>query len=265
MYALSVIGNNGIKGGVIQMNRTVILLLVIGFVGFAFLQFGSTPIVASDRNELLTIASVFEQEQADIEEWAIHSREHLTTFTKTEEINQLQTKLMKDFPNWDWSIHQNENEWEAIATHPSKNYKETIKMMATLTNDQIHSYLIYEVKGTKWNKQTEEFFNKKWKSRLSNIFRGNPTNFSCMKADISDKIETSLPKTVNNWLTAFDAKEIESLHEAAFVSISASSPLFAESIQTKDKDMNLQLAIRSNGLGAKTTLVVGTPIITIEY
>ena len=29
--------------------------------------------------------------------------------------------------------------------------------------------------------------------------------------------------------------------------------------------MNLQLGVRKQGLGAKTTIVVGTPIITIEY
>ena len=29
--------------------------------------------------------------------------------------------------------------------------------------------------------------------------------------------------------------------------------------------MNLQLGLRKQGMGGKTTLVVGTPIITIEY
>ncbi|HYK71921.1 MAG TPA: YwmB family TATA-box binding protein, partial [Pseudoneobacillus sp.] len=208
---------------------------------------------------------VFEEEHVNIQEWAIHSREHLTSLKNKEEVKQLQTKIMKEFPKWDWSIHQDNEKWEAIATQTSNDYKETIQIMATLTNEQIHTYIIYEVKGSKWNKQAEDFFNEKWKSRTSNIFRGNPTNFSCMKADISDKIETSLTKTVNNWLTAFDAKEIESLHESEFVSISATSPLFAGEIQTKDEKMNLQLAIRSNGMGSNTTLVVGTPIITIEY
>jgi hypothetical protein len=254
------------------MKRTVVLLAVLSIVGFVFLQFGNRTIIASmgdndqNRNELMTIASVLEAEQVSIQEWAIHSREHLTSFTNQEDVQQYQTKLMKDFPNWDWTIHQDNGKWEAIATQTSNELKETIQIMATLTNDQFHAYLIYEVKGTKWNEQTTGFFQNKWNTRLSTIFRGNPTNFSCMKADISDKIVTSLSETVvNDWLKAFQAKEIESLHESAFVSISASSPLFAETIQTKDEKMNLQLAIRSNGLGAKTTLVVGTPIITIEY
>ncbi|WP_442596858.1 YwmB family TATA-box binding protein [Neobacillus sp. D3-1R] len=247
------------------MNRIITLLSIFGIVGFVFLQWGNRTIVASERNELLTIASVFEKEQVEVGEWAMHSREHLTSLKNKEEVEQLQTKIMKEYPNWDWSIHQDNEKWKAIATHAAHNYKETIQIMATLTNEQIHTYIIYEVKGTKWNKQTKDFFDKKWKSRTSNIFRGNPTNFSCMKADISDKMESSLTKTVNNWLTAFDAKEIESLQESSFVSISASSPLFAGVIQTKDEKMNVQLAIRSNGLGSNTTLVVGTPIITIEY
>lgn len=254
------------------MKRTVVLLVVLSIVGFVFLQFGNRTIIASmgdkdkNRNELMTIASVLDEEQVSIQEWAVHSREHLASFTNNEDVQQFQAKLMKDFPNWDWTIHHDNGKWEAIATQTSNEINETIQIMATLTNEQFHSYLIYEVKGTKWNEQTMDFFQNKWNTRLSAIFRGNPTNFSCMKADISDKIETSLGETeVNHWLKAFQAKEIESLHESAFVSISASSPLFAETIQTKDEKMNLQLAIRSNGLGAKTTLVVGTPIITIEY
>jgi hypothetical protein len=254
------------------MKRTVVLLVILSMVGFIFLQFGNRTIIASmgddknNKNELMTIASVMEDEQVSIQEWAVHSREHLVSFTNKKDVQQYQTKLMKDFPNWDWTIHHDNGKWEAIATQTSNEINETIQIMATLTNEQFHSYLIYEVKGTKWNEQTNAFFQNKWNTRLSAIFRGNPTSFSCMKADISDKIDTSLSeKDINHWLQVFKAKEIESLHESAFVSISASSPLFAETIQTKDEQMNLQLAIRSNGLGAQTTLVVGTPIITIEY
>jgi hypothetical protein len=253
------------------MKRAVILLLLVGIVGLSFLQFGNMTIMADGENrnnnqsELMKIATILEKEQVSIGEWAVHSREHLTSFTQKEDLQQFQKDIMKDFPNWDWSIHEKNGIWEAVATNTSNEYKETIQMMATLTNEQIHAYLIYEVKGTKWNQQTKDFFSEKWNLRISNIFRGNPTNFACVKADISDKIVTSLTNSTSYWLQAFNAKEIEALHENEFVSISATSPLFAEAIQTQDEKMNLQFAIRKNGLGGKTTLVVGTPIITIEY
>ena len=83
-----------------------------------------------------------------------------------------------------------------------------------------------------------------------------------MKGSISDKIDMALPTVANDLLKSFDGKKIEALKEETFMSVSANSPMFSDSIA---RDMNLQIGIRSEGLGAKTTVVVGTPIITIEY
>ena len=63
----------------------------------------------------------------------------------------------------------------------------------------------------------------------------------------------------------FKRKELEKLEETSFISASAYTPLFQESIEGTSGAMNLQVGIREEGLGGKTTLVVGTPIITIEY
>jgi len=49
------------------------------------------------------------------------------------------------------------------------------------------------------------------------------------------------------------------------MSVSANSPMFTGSIENQRDNMNLQIGIRSERLGGKTTIVVGTPIITIEY
>jgi hypothetical protein len=82
-----------------------------------------------------------------------------------------------------------------------------------------------------------------------------------MKGEFSDKMYTSLPETMNHLLTIFKAKEKEALKEDQFMSVTAQSPIFATSINNR----NVQIGVRSGGLGAKTTVVVGTPIITIEY
>ncbi|MEW8972031.1 MAG: YwmB family TATA-box binding protein, partial [Mesobacillus sp.] len=66
-------------------------------------------------------------------------------------------------------------------------------------------------------------------------------------------------------LKAFQAEEVEGAEEESFISTSAVSPLFDKSL-SNDHEMNMQLGLRkTDRLGAKTTLVVGTPIITIEY
>ena len=75
----------------------------------------------------------------------------------------------------------------------------------------------------------------------------------------------SVSEHVTSLLQAFQAQEIESLKEDSFISTTAYSPLFGETIQTMTDEINLQLGVRKQGLGGKTTIVVGTPIITIEY
>jgi hypothetical protein len=138
-----------------------------------------------------------------------------------------------------------------------------LQIMATHTKQPASAYIVYRVSGKEWNKEMESFFTKdQFKNRLSDIFRGIPTVFSSMKGSISDKIDKAVPTIANEFMGIFKAEEIEALKEDNFMSVSANSPMFTDSIA---QDMNLQIGIRSEGLGTKTTIVVGTPIITIEY
>jgi hypothetical protein len=176
-------------------------------------------------------------------------------------------ELQQEFPDWDWSAQETSQKWEVTAlSSTSKNHKEMLQIMATHTKQPVEAYIVYRVSGDEWNKEVESFFTKdQFKKRLTNIFRGKPTIFSGMKGSFNGKIETALPASVNNLLNVFKAKEIEALKEDTFMSVSAYSPMFTESIEKTGDNMNLQIGIRSEGLGGKTTIVVGTPIITFEY
>ena len=101
--------------------------------------------------------------------------------------------------------------------------------------------------------------------KISDIFRGKPTIFSCIKGEFSDKMNETLPYKVNHLLNAFQAKKVEALEEDDFISTSAYTPLFEERIDNSEKEMNVQIGLRTQDMGGKTTFVVGTPIITIEY
>lgn len=58
---------------------------------------------------------------------------------------------------------------------------------------------------------------------------------------------------------------MESLNEQRFVSISGFTNDWDHSIKTKNGKMNIQISLRSAGMGERTTVTVGTPIITTEY
>ena len=217
--------------------------------------------------DLIKIGSVFKTENIMPSEWSLYAREHLVDLKSEKDVQVYAKELQRKFPEWNWSTTNTSEKWEVTAVSPASNHHhETLQIMATHTKQPVNAYIVYRVSGNVWNKETESFFTTdQFKSRLSGVFRGKPTIFSCMKGSVSDKIDKALPTTVNHLLSVTNAKKIEALKEETFMSVTAFSPMFSESLESGKKDMNLQIGVRSEGLGAKTTIVIGTPIITIEY
>ncbi|PAE43483.1 YwmB family TATA-box binding protein [Bacillus sp. 7884-1] len=239
---------------------SISLVMIVGLMVFL----GSRMTEASGELDLVRIAGAFQTEDILLEEWSFYAREHLVDLSTEKEVQEYVKELQQKFPDWDWSTSETSDKWEVTAVSPtSKHHTEMLQIMATHTKQPASAYIVYRVSGKKWNEEMESFFTKnQFKNRLSDIFRGNPTVFSGMKGSISDKIDKAVPTIASDLMEIFKAKEIEALKEDNFMSVSANSPMFTDSIA---QDMNLQIGIRSEGLGGRTTIVVGTPIITIEY
>jgi hypothetical protein len=256
-----------VRGSVeMKKNATYFLLLLI-MAGLFLFGIETKASKAAVELDLIKIVSIFKGEHILLNDWSIYAREHLVTLKSEKEVKEYAKNLQQKFPNWDWSETNTNQKWEVTAISPtSKNHKEILQLMTTHTKEPVDTYLVYRVLGNEWNKQAESFFTTdQFKNRLDGIFLSKPTIFSCVKGEISDKMVTALPKTVKNLLSIFNASEIEALKEDAFMSVSAHSPLFSEPIENEKNNMNLQIGLRREGLGANTTIVVGTPIITIEY
>ncbi|WLR55322.1 YwmB family TATA-box binding protein [Mesobacillus subterraneus] len=239
------------------MKKIPYILSIFGIIGFIVLQAGNKTTVADADHEIKTLASVLQDENILITGWSVYARETLDE----KNVDTLVKDLMTQFPNWTWESSDS----EVIAVSESQELQEKIKIVSTDTKGSVHTYVMYEVRGQYWNKNTETFLNKNLPGRIFDIFRGNATTFSCIEGDISDKIKSALPVYKTKLLKAFQAEEVEGLEEDLFISTSAVSPLFDNSL-SNDHEMNMQLGLRkTDRLGAKTTLVVGTPIITIEY
>ena len=224
-------------------------------------------ILPKGADDLAKISSILQSEHILLDDWSFYAREHVTSMKSMEEMQDYAKKLQQKFPNWKWSVTNTSQKWQVTAISPtSKHHQEMLQLMSSHTKQHVDAYIVYSVRGSEWNKATEGFFTTKtFRNRISDIFRGKPTVFSCMKGVFSDKIETVLSKKAGRIMSDFKAKEIEALKEENFMSVSASSPMFTGSIDHKLNNMNLQIGLRSEGLGGKTTIVVGTPIITIEY
>nr|WP_246439690.1 YwmB family TATA-box binding protein [Bacillus benzoevorans] len=203
------------------------------------------------------MASILQRENIFINQWSLYARQKLETSGEEQK-----RALADEFPDLNWNISQGEEKWEATAFFSKR---EDVQESIRLLSSGKESYLVYEVKGTGWNEETEKLLQGKVQKTIFDIFHENVTIFSCLMGEFDGKLNESLGTNVNALLAAFDAREIEKLEESSFVSATAYTPLFSGSIKGKSEAMNLQVGLREEGLGGKTTIVVGTPIITIEY
>ncbi|HEO8419337.1 TPA: YwmB family TATA-box binding protein [Yersinia enterocolitica] len=248
-----------------KINKTIIIITIL--IGLACLTFGNNITIARTKSDLITINEILQkQEDVTINEWSLHARERLENVTSIEDAKAYQSKLNKVFPNGDWVETKTHQSWQAKMIVPSSNQtEESIIITTSLTTDAVQSYIIYEVRGKKLEDKEMKRLDMEINENISNIFRGEPTIFSCIKGEFSDKMNETLPYKVNQLLNAFQAKKVEALEEDYFISTSAYTPLFEERIDNSEKEMNVQIGLRTQDMGGKTTFVVGTPIITIEY
>jgi len=249
----------------IKIDKILIVLFIS--VGLICLAFGNKSTIASTKLDLLTLSEILQKEEnITIHEWSLHAREKLENVKSVEDAKSYQEELKKAFPDGNWEEVKNHQSTKFIMNFSSSEFsEESITITTSLTTNDPSSYIIYEVKGKKIGDKEMKRVNKVISEKISVIFRDKPAIFSCIKGEFSDKMNETLPYYVNELLNAFDAKTIEALVEDDFVSTSAYTHVLEEGMENNEKAMNLQLGLRTHGMGEKTTFVVGTPIITIEY
>lgn len=248
-----------------KVNKTLIIITLI--IGLACLTIGNNITIARTKSDLITINEILQkQENVTINEWSLHARERLENVSSIEDAKAYQSELKKVFQNGDWVETKNHQSWQAkMVLKSSGQIEESIILTTSLTTDNVQSYIMYEVRGKKLADKEMKRLDMEINKKISDIFRGKPTIFSCIKGEFSDKMNETLPYKVNHLLDAFQAKKVEALEEDDFISTSAYTPLFEERIDNSEKEMNVQIGLRTQDMGGKTTFVVGTPIITIEY
>ncbi|WP_338450195.1 YwmB family TATA-box binding protein [Niallia oryzisoli] len=242
------------------MKKIIYVLVTLSAVGM--IVFNMANAKGNGELDLFKMASVLEGENITINNWSLQARQNLANVQAQKKMDE----LSKEYPDMKWEISEEDEKWEAKAVMTVDNgLKETLRILSTGEGDHMQSYLIYEVTGEGWQKETKDFLKGAVVEKISDIFHEKAIIFSCIYSEFGDKMNKSLPSHVNDLLQAFDAKEIETLEEDSFISTTAYSKVFSESIKGHSDEMNLQLGVRNQGLGGKTTLVVGTPIITVEY
>ncbi|MFE7063695.1 YwmB family TATA-box binding protein [Sutcliffiella sp. NPDC057660] len=252
----------------VQRVISLIFVLVVCFTGVILGNERSRAQLPTEiSTEILEIAQVFQEKKINIKEWKLYGRNNVYKIRDLVGFQKEVNGLKKKMGHLNWTVEVEDDQWKAIGTHYNDSLKqeESLQLITTHTNSSKTSYLLYEVTGYGWEKTSAREILKDFHSNLTKISQENIEIFSCMTGDFSDKIEGGLQNTTNILLDAFSARVIEELNEDTFVSVSAYTELWNNVLPTQHGKMNLQIGLRKQGLGDKTTVIVGTPIITVEY
>jgi len=262
------LAKNGTKGEELSMVNKLYMhvTLCVAFISFILIYFTNFQVVAKNH-DLNTIIEIVEQKKGHITEWSLYAREEIPSITSISQLQSLYKDLKDLYPNYEWKVTQKDDQWEAIGTTFADHepLEEKLQILATLNKGNIQTYIVYAVNGSAWNKEAKSFIEQTVNHKMEKIFDGNPLIFSCVKGEFSDTMESDFLEKGLELTRAFQTEIIETVNEEGFTSITGESPLFQNEILTKNQPMNIQISLRSEGIGAKPTFVIGTPIITIEY
>lgn len=220
-------------------------------------------------NELLqemnTMAHVLQKNGVSIQQWTIYTREYTQTIKNNSAFAKKVDELKQAFPTFQWIVDKDEHVQKVTGIYEHSSMQEKIQLITTVANEKPQTYILYELKGFGWSEKIKEKAGNIISQKLSQLFTKQPVFFSCVKGEFNDKMKGVLLKQAYHLLHEFKATPVEALEEEAFVSVSAYTGQWENVLPAKTYPMNIQLALRRTGLGGQTTVVVGTPIITIEY
>ncbi|MGO4889173.1 YwmB family TATA-box binding protein [Anaerobacillus sp. MEB173] len=246
-----------------------LFITMITLITMTIYTYGEATQPQQGLTELQEIIGVMQEKQVDIDNWTIYTRELLRAKASDKTVDEQLATIKNSAEGFQWEIEaDDETEKKHIGTlhHQIANVTETLTFIVHPHKTNYDTYLIYEVNGKDWNEQEWQNFSSLILNRIQTFFDINSPIFSSVNGNVQDTEYSNLDKYANDFVEAFSAQKIEGLNEETFVSLSAYTDDWETSIQSKEKNINLQIALRSNErLGGRTTVTIGTPIITSEY
>ncbi|WP_051556441.1 YwmB family TATA-box binding protein [Alkalihalobacterium bogoriense] len=245
-----------------------------GLLIFTLVILLTTTVYANGEAEVALqieeITTVMQSNEIEVSNWKLYVRGEHGLVSGLQDYTDKVESLMNKESEFDWNFPTNiekEEHWKVTGKkqHPQTTMVEQVTVLAYPSGGQYNMYIIYEVQGEQWTTSLWDSFASSFESRTQVLFSQKPEIFSTVQGfiDYSDNLHESAQRLLSD----LSAEKIEQIKEETFVSVSAYNENWADHIVTNNQKMNVQVALRNspNGLGAKTRVTIGTPIITTEY
>lgn len=266
MYSFPFLTKNGIKGAR-KMNKSIFIqVTVCALFLILILIFSNKEGLVANHTEMNKMVEVIEKNNGTITEWSILAREELPKGISISDLEHMTKDWQRDYTHLNWDQVLEYDRYVLTGSFSSNNhhYVEELKIIADVNNTTIQGFIIYELKGTKWNNDIQNIVSTESANIMSNLFQKTSKIFSCIKGDFNGNMNTVVHERANELNKEFNGKIVEKLEEENFISLTVNSPHFSNEMPTENGTFDLQIAIRED-LDNKSTFVIGTPLLTIEY
>ncbi|MEK3888499.1 YwmB family TATA-box binding protein [Bacillus sp. FSL K6-3431] len=246
--------------------QALVIIHIIVTICFVTIFIGNNISAAQKSMDIQVLADKIESQNGTIVEWSLYARELVHLSNEDKRLEKIQW-LKKQFPNMEWHTGMESSSDIVVGKRQFEYYSEIIKLISTDKNRQSSSYIVYEVRGKSWDRDQNavESLSKYVSTTIKLLFDKKPVIFSCIKGEFNKRFDEFKYQSLQDLIKSLHAEEVKTLKERDFYSISAKSSLLDETISFTDTEMNMQIGLRNNGSESSTTIVIGTPILTIEY
>ncbi|MED4869811.1 YwmB family TATA-box binding protein [Geobacillus stearothermophilus] len=255
------------KGTKMRKNRMKWLLaLMLASLFFAAWQYRTEGAQGDEWSKPMeTMTHTLAQHGASLGRWVIYTREYAHDIQNDADFFKKMAELKQTYRSFHWSFAKSGHWQKAIGKNEHAFFQEQIQLVMTVTNGTPQTYILYEATGPKWSRIGWKEAARQIQMKTNGLFVNDPTFYACIEGEFNGNMKGGLFDQASRLVRDFQAKPVEWLREESFVSLSAYTGQWKNVLPAaKQQPINLQLALRER-LGGKTRVVVGTPIITIEY
>ncbi|MBN8203920.1 YwmB family TATA-box binding protein [Bacillus sp. NTK034] len=223
------------------------------------LMFFYSQVGQSKEDNLLSIVNSLDDMNAKISEWSLYYKYDVNYSDSLSTFREHEANLKSKYPNFQWEENR-------IGDH---HIIITGKLNGNITREQIVLTALKE--GNRYKLlQTYSFTSEIWSQdeyeRLTNILENKHNLYFTVKSKLKPDQHQKLSDKANNILEKLSAQPVEQLVEENFVSVSAYKNSWKNFLPTRNNEkMNLQLGLRNNQEDKLISIIIGSPIITIEY
>lgn len=246
-----------------MLNKTkpffIIILLAVTLNSYVN-QMSAGASTQSPLQPLQDVSAFLSEEGISMTQWEIVLKEQF----QENQLPALLNQLKSTNPDLSVTTHETEDATKIIATNHHKSMPGSEQFIILVSkHEEPYAEIIYKMTGPTWDSHTKQFMTNRLNRVKSAFFQENTTIFTCVKADKNDKIDGVL--LLEKFSTRLEIEKLQTLTEPGFISVTGFTNEWNQALPYSDNGaMNVQYALRQ-GMGAKTTLIFGTPIITSEY